>query len=361
MNASFPPIPASPFLISHLLGLVFVLHIIFFNYLIAAPVLASWYHLRRPENGRLFAEWLARALPVAFTFAINFGVASLLFMQVLYPERFFTANILLGKAWLAIIGLLMIAFYMSYVSLRLISNTRRNSLWGGLSSMLVSLLVLCIAVLMVSNYFLTTNQSLWLSLQGKPWMALQNLSFVPRILHFVIGSFAVTGFWMVWISWWRQRRGGPAAELAEFRKLGLYVATGATGLQIIVGVWFLIWLPSEAWDRLFSGTFPSLVWIIGVACGLVMLGLLIVAIGSPEKKFWQRTATLLLLCTIGGMVGGRDALREVSFDPTFHITDLPSAPQTGPILMFTLILIGGALTILWLIWQVWRIPATPSE
>ncbi len=356
MMSSFPPIPASPMIFAHLLGLVFVIHILFFNFVLASPIIAAWSLWFKPDQGKLFAKWLTAPLPAAFTFTINFGVACLLFVQVLYPDRFYTANIILGKAWLSIIIVLMAAFYLCYILLRSLSRNERNSAWAGTIGVIISVFTLYIAGLMVSNYFLTTDKTHWNLLLDRPWLVVNNLTFIPRFLHYIIGSFAVTGFWMVWISWWRQDRGGPIAELTEFRKMGLHIAAGATGLQIIVGVWFLIWLPSEVLDRLFSGTFPSLVWICGVACGLVLMGLLIVALANPEKKIWQRVTTILLIATIGGMDAGRDVVRHASFGPDFHVANLPSQTQGGPLTMFLLLLIGGVLVGLVLLRLIWRLP-----
>jgi len=353
---SFPPIPAPPLLISHLLGLVFLIHVVFMNYIVAAPLLATVYLRVKGETGRLFARWLMAAVPVAFTFTINFGVASLLFVQVLYPERFYTANILLGFAWLGIIAMLMLAFYLAYIMQKWIANPERNIVWATLAGALIVVLVVGIAVLMMSNYFIATEKSQWPLLSAQPWQVVKNLTFVPRLLHILVGSFAVTGLWMVWMSWWRQRRGGPAAELQEFRRHGLQIATGATGLQIVVGVWFLLWLPSAAWDALFSGTFPSLVWIAGVACGLLLLGLLLAALANPDKMIWQRLATVFMAATLIGMVAGRDVIRRLAIGEDFHLSALPYRSQAGPFLTFAVMLLLGIAAMVILLRMIWRLP-----
>ncbi|MDD5087873.1 MAG: hypothetical protein PHI18_03620 [bacterium] len=353
---SFPPIPAHPLLISHLLGLVFLIHVVFMNYVVAAPLLAMIYLRAKGEAGRLFARWLTAAVPVAFTFTINFGVASLLFVQVLYPERFYTANILLGAAWLGIVGMLMVAFYFAYIMQKWIANPQRSIAWSRLAGAIITVLVVGIAALMMSNYFIATEKSQWPQLVSQPWLVVKNLTFVPRLLHILIGSLAVTGLWMVWISWWRQRRGGPVAELQAFRRQGLQIATGATGLQIVVGVWFLLWLPSAAWDALFSGTFPSMVWIGGVACGLLLLGVLLAALANPDKIIWQRIATGFLFATLIGMVAGRDVIRRLAIGDDFHLASLPYRFQAEPFLTFALLLVVGLVTLLVLLRLIWRLP-----
>ena len=47
--------------------------------------------------------------------SLTTGVAPLLFVQVLYGHFFYTANILLGWRWLAILGVLIVGFYAVYL------------------------------------------------------------------------------------------------------------------------------------------------------------------------------------------------------------------------------------------------------
>jgi hypothetical protein len=349
MTGMFPPLPAPPLLLSHLLGAVFVAHILFLDFVIASPLLALWYLLQRGETGRQFSTWLSSALPVMFTFAINFGVASLLFVQALFAERFYTANIFLGLGWLAVIALLLLAFYGAYIARNLLRKDHKGGIRAGAIDLIVTAMVWSIAGIMIANYFITASQDQRPILMFRPWTILGNLTFAPRAFHFLIGAFGVTGFWMVWISWWRENRGVLTDQILRFRRHGLQLAAGATGLQVIVGVWFLIWLPSAAWDQLFNGNFPGIVWISGVAGGLIMLGVLIVANVFPDKRFWQRLSTGLLLWTLAGMVAGRDVVRLSAFGKDFRISSLPSTTQPSVLLMFFIVLSAGVLSLVWLL------------
>jgi hypothetical protein len=356
---SFPPVPAPPMLLDHLLGLVFVVHVIFMNFVLAAPLVITWLLWTGAENKRLYATWLAGVLPVAFTFAINFGVASLLFVQALFSDRFYTANILLGKIWLAVVPLLIAAFYCAYIVKRLI--TKQNTFWAGLVSLFAGGLTWCVALIMVSNYFATTMADQWTALLANPVLVFKSLTFLPRTLHFIFGAFSVTGIWMVWIAWWKSQRNEDATAISLFRRNGLLLTASATGAQVIVGVWFLIWLPASAWDRLFSGSFPSLIWISGVAAGLALLGVAIVASVYHDRPLWPRIATALIIWTLFGMAAGRDLVRLLAFDPKFHIAQIPNRTQTGAMTVFFSLLIAGLAILLVLIWMIWRHPPTPIE
>jgi hypothetical protein len=64
---------------------------------------------------RLLEVVLADWLPFFLGAAITAGVAPLLFVQVLYKENFYTANLLLVHRWMAILPALIVAFYLLYV------------------------------------------------------------------------------------------------------------------------------------------------------------------------------------------------------------------------------------------------------
>jgi len=356
----FPPISGPPMLLDHLLGLMFVVHVVFMNFVLAAPLVMVWNLWSGGDERRRFAGWLAGALPVAFTFTITFGVAGLLFVQALCPDRFYTANILLGKIWLAVIPLLMAAFYGAYLARSRVTKPK-GSVWAGLVSLFTAALTWCIAGIMICNYFATTMADRWAELAAKPGLILVNQTFLPRTLHFIAGAFAVTGLWMVWISWWKRRRGEGAGVCASFRLQGLHLAAGATGAQVIVGVWFLIWLPADAWDRLFSGLVPSLVWISGVAAGLALLGVLIVATVYPDRPVWSRAATGLLAWTLIGMTAGRDLLRLLAFDRAFKVASIESRTQAGAMLVFFALLLFGLATLAALVWLIWRLPPAGTD
>ena len=95
------------------------LHVVFMNYVLAgAGLLARRPLSDRPESklpgparGSACASWLPSALGVAITA----GVAPLLFIQICYQEAFFTANLLAFHRWMAIVPVLILAFYMLYV------------------------------------------------------------------------------------------------------------------------------------------------------------------------------------------------------------------------------------------------------
>jgi hypothetical protein len=353
---SFPLLPAPAMLLDHLLGLVFIVHVIFMNFVAAAPFVVAWYLLVKGERGRQRARWLVSVMPVAFTLAINFGVACLLFVQALFSQRFFTANVILGSTWLAVIGLLLAAFYGTYIAKRQTESDRLSPRIGGVMALVVGGLVWSIGLIMICNYFISTSSSDWMMLRDHPSAVLSNLTFIPRALHFLIGSFAVTGFWMIGIAWWKQRRGNDQVDVAKFRQQGIALATAATAIQIVIGIWYVLWLPQETWDRLLSGSFVSIVWMSGVAAGLLMLACLVIANFSPRSELWVKSATGLMIFTLFGMASGRDLVRLTAFGADFHLREIPAQPQIAATRLFLILLVLGVATIIYLLRLIWRTP-----
>ena len=72
----------------------FVAHLLFMNALVGSSLI-GWVQTWRPEGpGQEAVRGIAGRIPFYMAFAINFGVAALLFLQVLYGNFFYTSSIL---------------------------------------------------------------------------------------------------------------------------------------------------------------------------------------------------------------------------------------------------------------------------
>jgi len=58
---------------------------------------------------------------------ITAGVAPLLFLQLLHQHRFYTANLLLGPRWMAVVPALVVGFYALYAA-KSLARVRRPAL-----------------------------------------------------------------------------------------------------------------------------------------------------------------------------------------------------------------------------------------
>ena len=121
MDATFPfgfDPPLAFYLTLYVLTLV--LCAFFMTYVLAGSLYVAWATVFPGQQrvlrcqqplARVLREWI----PFVLSGAITAGVAPLLFVQIIYREQFYTANLLLGWRWLVVVPVLIVAFYLLYV------------------------------------------------------------------------------------------------------------------------------------------------------------------------------------------------------------------------------------------------------
>lgn len=98
-----------------LLLLTLPLHLLFMNAMVGSAGMALIARLSPAEPSRRLAHELAKILPFLVAFTVNLGVAPLLFNQVLYGHFLYVSSVLMGVFWLAVIPLLILAYYALYL------------------------------------------------------------------------------------------------------------------------------------------------------------------------------------------------------------------------------------------------------
>jgi hypothetical protein len=92
----------------------FALHAVFVSYVVAGTGYALVAAIARradPVAARV-RDWL----PFMLGAGITAGVGPLLFIQLLYQRRFYTANLLMGPRWGAVVPALIVGFYALYLA-----------------------------------------------------------------------------------------------------------------------------------------------------------------------------------------------------------------------------------------------------
>ncbi|HEX7836093.1 MAG TPA: hypothetical protein VF469_01455, partial [Kofleriaceae bacterium] len=108
--------------------LTFALHAVFVSYVAAGTGYALVAALRGgadPIAART-RDWL----PFMLGAGITAGVGPLLFLQLLYQRRFYTANLLMGPRWGAVVPALIVGFYALYLA-KAFEHRRRLALGVG--------------------------------------------------------------------------------------------------------------------------------------------------------------------------------------------------------------------------------------
>ena len=257
-------LPAPEWLLVGLLIGSFVLHILFVNLLVGSTFLTAlfqWRGRREPAYATV-AYRLAETISVNKSLAVVLGVGPLLTINVLYTSHFYAANAILGMAWLTIIPLVTIAFLLTYAhkylwhAMEHQQALHRGLIWGAL------LLFLAIPLIFLANINLMLFPEKWATTHGL-LDALLLANVLPRYLHFITATLALTGLFLVWLTGRTTLDEIPGLPAVQLKRLGYQLALGATASQFVIGQLVLFTLPTAGLS------FPMIgILLLGVAAAV---------------------------------------------------------------------------------------------
>ena len=344
------PIPTPDTIPTHwgyfqfLLLLTFPLHLLFMNALLGASTVALFSHLRQDEPSRQLAYELARVIPLLVAFTVNFGVAPLLFLQVLYGHLFYSSSVLMGLFWILIIPLLLSGYYATYWY---------DFKFTALGRAGFGILALALLLFLIIGFFLSNNMSLML--QPALWDAyltndsgtllnLRDPAQWPRYLHFMTGAIAVGGLAVALYGRFLARRDAVLGQRAAELGRGLFLALSLA--QIVVGLWFLFALPAPVRSQFLGGNIPATL-LFSVA---LLVTVLVLYTAWRRRLFLTAGLTLLLIYLMSFM---RDLVRSGYLRDIFTVRDLEIVPQYSPLLLFLATLVVGVLLMAWMLHAAW--------
>jgi hypothetical protein len=339
------PLPGPAWLFHILWVVTFSIHLLAVNMVLGGTLLSALSLARgkSPASAGL-AAYFARINSWALSLVITFAIAPLLFLQLMYGRFFYTATILVAGAWLTLLGLVTVAYYLNYIAKRMLTAGKNPAP----VVMLQALLFLAVAAIQVAVNLLHLRPDRWGAVSDHPWTVLADPSFVPRYLHFVLASVAVAG---AVLAWWRLRSeatsAGPNGSVASFgreTRFGLHAALGATAVQLPVGFWLLFSLPREVLLRFLRGgagyMMPLTLGILAAIGAIVALALCLTPLAKVRLV---RHGLELIVGAVVAMVVTRHQLREAYLAMARVGEKVTVAPPWGVIGIFILCLlaIGG--------------------
>ena len=139
---------------------------------------------------------IVSGLPFALGLAITAGVAPLLFIQILYEKRFYTANLLLHHRWMLIVPALVAGFYLLYL-LKTDAAKARPWLWR-LAALGAAGCFVFVAWSWTENHLLSRDDHAWVATYASKRLIYSSTEIWPRLLMWLLGAFAalavVVGF-----------------------------------------------------------------------------------------------------------------------------------------------------------------------
>lgn len=377
--AQTDPIPIPPMdpagLPSHwaiflaLYHVTFVLHLLFMNFSLGGSIVCLVNDVRSlwSPNADYLTDLNRRmflVLPITISFAITFGVAPLLFVQVLYGQYFYTSAILIGLPWMGIIGVLIVVFYLAYIV-----KFQPAPLGPGRR-----LLRIVLAGVLVAGFatvaFLLTSNAVW-SIVPEHWVAKYHgqkpfwpaeAHFWPRYVHNLIGGTAMACLLTAGIA--RALRFRGVADdywVARTVRGFLLVAVALTLLQAIDGAVLVGTLRSAVREEMLL-SLPNIHvwgWRVGLTAAIAAVIFMLRGVRAPGQARWPWLALASVVLTLGGMSMAREAVRaKYLAGHGFKLADWAVKPgQNSAFLTFLVSFVVALVVVGWMLWIAWRIPS----
>ena len=312
MNTPFPfDLPAPSIWYVILYAATLLLHVAFMSYVLGGALLLGLAGLRARLHGghgvgygvghgalapmaRVLKDWM----PSALSAAITAGIAPLLFVQILYQQEFYSANLLSFHRWMAILPVLIAAFYLLYL-LKAKRIAGRPALQGAIA-LAITACVLFVAWSWVENHLLSLDRAAWAAQYAEKRMLYASPAILPRLGFFVMAT-VPTGALLLLL----QMRGGATGAtedetraatrplaIAAVAGLAVAAAMSSTVLRGPLATAGVAEAPFGPWPALaIAGAgCAALGWMIGTVRGAMTRAAWTLA-GLGTAAFW--TAVIL--------------------------------------------------------------------
>lgn len=323
-----------------LLLLTFPLHLLAMNAMVGGLAIGVVQQFRGGDSAGKLAHRIAVALPLVIAFTVNFGVAPLLFLQVLYGQFIYTSSILMGIFWITVIPVLIIAYYAAYLYDFQFARLGSAGKWLGL---LILLILLGIGYVFANNMLLMSlpdQFSQYFQHRDGSLLVSGQKVFGPRYLHMMAGAIAVGGLFVALLGKFRAASNPELAGHAA--SVGMKTFFSMTIVNAAIGIWYLVSLDKETM-MLFMGRDLAATICFLLALALVVL----VLIASYKKRLLATlTGTVVLVYLMSFL---RAWLRTDLLADYFDLGKLQVDPQYSPMLLFLFCLVAGIICVGWLI------------
>jgi hypothetical protein len=292
-----------------------VLHVLPMNYVLAGSTylaVAGFGELcgRSFAAHRPIADKLRDWMPFALGVTITAGVAPILFVQILYKKAFYTANLLLFNRWMAILPVLIVAFYLLYVQ-----KSKHWHDWPRKIRASISCgILVCFAFVAWSwteNHLLSLqSQERWTAeyLQGK-WFFFDS-ELIPRLTVWYVGAFPMLAMALGWQFWIDDGSAAPPVVVRLLARVALFSSAGAA--LAAAGYYFA--LPDDLRTKLLMGSGRSYLALAAVGFGLQVAAWWRQWTGAALNRVWLAAAAVGMSVAVVGMTALRELRRIAAID-----------------------------------------------
>jgi hypothetical protein len=355
-------VPAPFWFVQFFKALGFTLHAVPMNLWFAGLLVALHLHIGKNQYGRLFAGRFLQQMPIIVAVGINFGIVPLLFIQLSYYKVFYPATIIMAWFWLAIIVLLIPAYYGVYAyAWGLHDGAKELAGWRKAAGWLATALFLCIGFLFANGLSLMEHTGRWAALFAANSTAgaatgtalnVGDATLWPRLLLMFGLAIGTTAVWVLVDAVFLTR--GTMDEQYQRWAWGfarkLYtvgmVWAAAAGAWYVFGTW-----PADLRAAMFQWPMVALTVATAVAPGLPWLLMMTAGLCSEKKA----TTAAIAFCQVGVLglnAVSRQIVQNVNLKPVFDVSAQPTDVQMGPLAMFLIVFVIGLIVVGWMIAQI---------
>ena len=334
------PMPA--WLAQFLMALTLALHWLFLAMTLGGAVAYVRAGRGGPAPSR---KSMAAFLPLSLTTAMTLGIAPLLFVQVLYGQFFYTANILMGYVWLGLLGVMIVNFYLLYYAWRRV----RDGCGVRAVGLAVLVLLAVSAVILTANATLAQSPWAWEGFRAaggvKPYHG--DPAFLPRWLAALSVLLAGGGLFVGIFP----RIAAAVSDAEPSQPSGGADALGVSlvGLvgAIAFGIWGLLALPSAQRAAVLT-SFES-VFTYLAAAGLVATGVLALRARQAPSIKNLLPPGLTYFVSLLAIAFARDTLRRAAIADHFTLADVPVHAQWTSFTLFAVVFVLGLALMAYLV------------
>ncbi len=324
-DASMSFLSAPLWIIEALHIVTLTLHFAAMNFLVGGMIVVLFGKFTDRWNNPVVQKFI-KLFPSAMAATISFGVAPLLFVQLVYGEQIYSASIVSGWLWWWIVPAAIVGYYFLYAASFDKTTASRKKIF-------LSLALVCfvyISYIYSAVFSLAENPNLYKELyaQAQDGMVINPEigSYIFRWLHMLLGAVTVGGFFVGLLG----RDNERAYEVG--RKFFLHGMIAASFVGTIYMMTFGEYL--KPFMR------SSAIWWLTGAVTLSFGSLHLFA-----KKKFMASGTALFVSLLG-MVVVRHEVRILRLADSFNPDSLAVQTQWAPLMIF-LVSFTAAIAVIW--------------
>lgn len=304
---------------------------------------------------RRFGIELAKALPIFLSFAITQGIVPLLFLQLLYGPLYYTSSIIMALPWLAVIFILLVAYYLLYFFKFNVSEGSNNASFAWVL-LLAASLFLVIGFIFSNNMTLMLHPEKWTSMidisSTGMHMNHSEVQLVPRFLMVVCNAFAVVGILMgCYGLYYHSREQAYSNWLIKYGSL-LYLC--ATLTEMIPTYFFAKTLPQDLLQKFLGASQVHFAVIVVIMlCSLIAIVMSVLNFVKANRFVFITALSSMLVANLAFAVS-RHLIRIHFTDQFVHPNLLQINIQWDIFVVFLILFVAMLAYLLWLIMIVFK-------